>query len=125
MLDRETVSLESVFDKKVADVDVFRISSARLPPILLESYRTLIVLVKYIADDCVPLPFHELPCPNCIWEVFACAYELGFCGAFDVDLLLVTLGAMYTCTEGDCSTGVAPHVCVHGVGGINPCFHFL
>ena len=91
MFDGETVCLESVFNEEIPNVNVLRVRAAGLASVLFESDGAFVILVKDVADDCVPLPFHELPCPNGIWEIIACADELGFRRALHVDPLFVAL----------------------------------
>jgi len=41
---RNALSLDSIFDKKISDVDVARLLTCRCPTILFKTYSTLIVL---------------------------------------------------------------------------------
>jgi hypothetical protein len=87
--DRQFVTLHSIRDEEVADINVFRALAARNLSIRLEKNRALVILVQDIVLDPVTLSIHKIPRPAYRWHEIVCCDHLGLRGAPSVQPVLV------------------------------------
>ena len=76
--------LMTIFTKEEMNVDMAGVAGARMSSILLHLHRTHIVLKNDIIFKFVTLFFHEIPKPQCVWQIVAETNYFGFGGAFYV-----------------------------------------
>jgi hypothetical protein len=98
--DRQFVTLHSIRDEEVADINVFRALAARNLSIRLEKNRALVILVQDIVLDPVTLSIHKIPRPAYRWHEIVCCDHLGLRGAPSVQPVLVRPDNWHSSSQG-------------------------
>ena len=82
------IIIDPIFYKKISNVNVPGISSARIPAILFHEDCALVILKDDIIDQVVSLVFQKVKEPNTVWKIVTHANEFGVCGTLRIDTLL-------------------------------------
>ena len=113
--------MNTVFEPKIANVDVARLGASGGTAIGSETNGAFVVLFKDVTSNGVPLGFHKMLDPNGVGHVIASSDRFGFSGAFGIDFLFSRFAEDGAAAERDGTTGVAAAIGVDGVRSVDPC----
>ena len=115
--------MDTIFDKKVSNIDVPSLLTARNPSIFFQEHHTLIVLIDNIVcytDRTVSLGLQKVFGPNNLWKNIINANKFAFSRTFCVELCFVEV--LYTAPLSQDVSHVTLHIILYHIQCINPPF---
>ena len=110
----------SIFHGKISDMYMPGVYRLWITSIFLHTHHTLIVLIDQIVFYPITLYTHKHHEPCIVWDIFAHSYQLGFCGASHVYLLLRSFYVHYSIPHWYCTPCIFSHIIMHIIHCIYP-----